>query len=272
MSDLTGPEKRKLEKLFDMGGGYVLDFSNRTFSDFFMDSIGKDIYDPRYSYGSGSKANLLRGFWANESNYHVGKLLSDMLDYVVERDPDGHDAALVADCRRTAARLLLETPVPEGDALTPNADGADFEILAKQVRDAIGRNELEAGLDRLHTFTVKFVRTLCERRGLTVQKDKPLQSLFGEYVKKLREAGAIESKMTDRILRTSISTLDAFNHVRNNQSLAHDNPVLNYEESLLIFNHVASTVRFLRDLEERNRARNSTAGPNGNPDEEGVPF
>jgi hypothetical protein len=28
--------------------------------------------------------------------------------------------------------------------------------------------------------------------------------------------------------------------VRNNQSLAHDNPILNYEESLLILNHVTS--------------------------------
>ena len=62
MSDLTGPEKRAFERVLAMGGGYVLDFSNRTFSEFIMDSTGRDIYDARYDYGSGSKANRLRGF------------------------------------------------------------------------------------------------------------------------------------------------------------------------------------------------------------------
>jgi len=57
--------------------------------------------------------------------------------------------------------------------------------------------------------------------------------------------------MTARILKSAISVLEAFNDVRNNQSLAHDNPILNYDESLLIFNHVASSVRFIRTLEEK---------------------
>lgn len=55
--------------------------------------------------------------------------------------------------------------------------------------------------------------------------------------------------MTEKILKSSISILDAFNEVRNEQSLAHDNHVLGYSESLLIFNNVASSIRFLRTLE-----------------------
>lgn len=75
MSDLTNVERRKLERLFEMGGGYVLDFSNRTFEEFVTDTIGRNIYDSRYNHGSGSKANRLRGFWQAEPNYVVGKLL-----------------------------------------------------------------------------------------------------------------------------------------------------------------------------------------------------
>jgi len=55
MADLTFFEKNKLEKLFGMGGGYVLDFSNRTFQEFIADSTGRDIFDPKYEYASGSK-------------------------------------------------------------------------------------------------------------------------------------------------------------------------------------------------------------------------
>jgi len=136
----------------------------------------------------------------------------------------------------------------------------DFEVLAKAVKAAIEQNEPEASLDRLHTFVTKYLRSLCTLRGVVVTRDKPLHSLIGEYIKKIQNAqGHIESDMTLRILKTSISNLEAFNDVRNNQSLAHDNPILNYDEALLIFNNVASSIRFLRSLEERIEHQKRTA-------------
>lgn len=257
MSDLTNIEKRKLERLFGMSSGYVLDFSNRTFEEFVLESTGRAIYDARYDYGSGSKANRLRGFWNEESNYVVGKLLGDLIDY-----GEFNDLGAAESCRRIVERLIQASPVSELDALGPVADERDFEPLAKAVRNAIEKNELEAGLDRLHTFVIKFVRHLCERRGgITVDRDKPLHSLFGEYVKRLKADGHIDSEMTSRILKSSIGILQAFNDVRNNQSLAHDNPLLSYDEALLIFNHIVSSVRFLRTLEKRLTQQETAPSP-----------
>jgi hypothetical protein len=250
MSDLTNLEKRKFEQLLAMGDGYVLNFSNRTFSEFVIDSTSRNPYDARYDHGS-SKANRLRGFWKQEGNNVVGKLMGDMLDYGVENNLfTGKDALLEA-CRRVVARLLQHSPVPEADALAAISDDRDFDTVAKAVREAIEKNEPESGLDRLHTFVIKYVRTLCSQHGLTAARDKPLHSLFGEYVKRLRDSGYVESEMAARILKFSISTLDAFNDVRNNRSLAHDNPMLHYDGALLIFNHVASSIRFLRSVESR---------------------
>lgn len=251
MSDLTSREKRRLEKLFGMGSGYVLNFSNRTFADFVDESIGRDIFDDRYTRGSGSKAYHLRGFWEVEGNQLVGKLLGALIEYSQEFDAYKNDAQLLDECRRICTRLLQNSPVPEMDALSATVDERDFEAVAKQVREVIEKNQPEAGLDRLHTFVIKFVRTLCDEHGITVTREKALHSIFGEYVKRLRENGHLESEMAARILKSSISVLEAFNDVRNNQSLAHDNPILNYEESLLIFNHVANSVRFIRSLEVR---------------------
>ena len=56
--------------------------------------------------------------------------------------------------------------------------------------------------------------------------------------------------MTERILKSSISILEAFNDVRNNQSFAHDNPILNYNESILIFNNVSSVIKFIESIEK----------------------
>lgn len=251
MADLTNIEKRQFERLLQMGGGYVLDFSNRTFAEFVLDSVGRDIYDARYAYGSGSKANMLRGFWKEETNRTVGKLLSDLVEFSVAEGQVQADNRDLESCRRTTARLMQDSPVPELDALTALSDDRDFEVVAKAVRDAIDRNEPEAGLDRLHTFVIKYVRSLCAARGIDTPRDKPLHSLFGEYLKRLREAGLVESEMTSRILKSSISVLEAFNDVRNNRSLAHDNPILGYEEALLIFNHIAASIRFLRSIGRR---------------------
>ncbi|MGD0580833.1 MAG: abortive infection family protein, partial [Bryobacteraceae bacterium] len=250
MSDLTNLEKRKFERLFEMGGGYVLNFSNRTFDEFVTDTVGRSIYDSKYDgYGS-SKANRLRAFWQAESNHVVGKLMGALIDYQNEVEDENQksgnfylkkkaeelqqSASLRAECRRIVTRLLQDQPVPELEALAAISDEKDFEVVARAVRDAIEKNEPESALDRLHTFVIKYVRTLCTERGLLVTRDKPLHSLFGEYVKSIEKSGKIESGMTLRILKSTISTLDAFNDVRNNRSLAHDNPILNYDEALLI--------------------------------------
>jgi hypothetical protein len=48
-----------------------------------------------------------------------------------------------------------------------------------------------------------------------------------------------------------LAALAGFNDVRNHRSLAHDNPILNHDEGLLIFSHVASSVSFTKALEDR---------------------
>jgi hypothetical protein len=272
VSDLTNTEKRKLEQALGMRSGYVLDFSDRTFGEFVDDSVGRDIFDAKYNYASGSKANRLRAFWKEESNAAVGRLLRDLLDYAAEQGLTKDETPeLIESCGRTVNRLLHAGPVADLDDLASASDGRDFDIVAKAVRDAIERNEPEAALDRLHTFVVKFVRVLCDRRGIATDREKPLHSLFGEYVKRLREAGQIESEMTLRILKSSISTLEAFNDVRNTRSLAHDNAVLNYDEALLICNHATSSIRFLRALEDR-IARQKSDVAERSPTEDDIPF
>ncbi len=76
-------------------------------------------------------------------------------------------------------------------------------------------------------------------------RDIKKHSRFGSYVKFLNKEQIIESDMTERILKSFISILEAFNKVRNEQSFAHDNKVLSYSESVLIFNNITNTIRFI---------------------------
>ena len=78
MSDLSGSDRRKLEKLFRMGGGFVLDFSDRTFGEFF-DEYRVEIDAPQYKSKGTSKANRLRTFWQINSNHSVGRSITGMI-------------------------------------------------------------------------------------------------------------------------------------------------------------------------------------------------
>ena len=71
-------EMRIIEKAFQMEGGYVLGFSNRTFAEFFMDEFGIEIYDEKYRTGGTSKANMLRSFIRLENGYVVSKVIKKL--------------------------------------------------------------------------------------------------------------------------------------------------------------------------------------------------
>lgn len=257
MSDLTRIEKRRLEKFFGMEGGYVMDFSNRTFSEFIYESLRIEIYDDKYDYGSGSKANRLRGFWQVENNYNVGKLTRAILDFWKEertlnlQQITPQENALYEECMKTALRLLQDTIVEEIDVINDQTEDRDFNLLAKSIKEKIEKNEPEAALDRLHTYVMKFIRQLCKKHNVDIKKEESLNAIFGKYVKFILSNNKIESKMSEKILKCSISILDAFNDIRNNRSFAHDNPILNYNESILIFNNVTNSIKFIESIEDQ---------------------
>lgn len=82
MTTLKTIDKEILEKLFQMWGGYVLDFSDRTMSEFFQDNLWVNIYDEKYNYSSWSKANRVRGFWIECENKIVGDSILKLIEYI----------------------------------------------------------------------------------------------------------------------------------------------------------------------------------------------
>lgn len=271
LSDLTVIEKRKLERALGMGGGYVLDFSNNSFAEFFYDSVGIDIYDEKYYYATGSKANRMRAFWEKEGNHTVWKVLSIIFNNWDEFRMKDSPIKPPDECLGILQRLKKSAPVSDVDNLVSKIDDKNFELLVNDIRGYLDRNKPEAGLDRLHTFVIKYLRNICTKRGLDIDQEKPLHSIFGEYIKLLKKNKEIESVMTERILKSTISVMDAFNTVRNDQSFAHDNQILNYDESLLIFNHIIGVISFISSIEDKNTINEKENTDMINPEDE-IPF
>ena len=121
MSTLKMLERECLEELFGMGSGYVMDFSNRTFSEFFRESARIDIYSEKYAANGDSKAKRLRAFMELEADALVGKTLSDLLEYWRYKTdkPGAKEAALAQRANQVVERLL-------GRSVQPRDSGQEF--------------------------------------------------------------------------------------------------------------------------------------------------
>jgi hypothetical protein len=96
MSTLTDSEKRYLEKLLEMQGGFVLSYSDATFARLF-NRHNVQIHGPRYQTQGTSKAKKLRAFWEIEPDMLVGAVLTEMIEsYGVDCDLNGRIADTVA--------------------------------------------------------------------------------------------------------------------------------------------------------------------------------
>src|SRR5690606_29656618 len=172
MADLTSIEKLRLERFFGMGGGYVLDFSNRTFDEFILENSRINIYEEKYAYGSGSKANRLRALWDKESNYIVCRLLLEIKEYwrmqnqLYNREVTSHDNEAYGECIKIAVRLKQGGSVENINVLRVETDDQDFNLLAKVLRETLEKNQPETALDRLHTYVFKYARQLCEKHKI----------------------------------------------------------------------------------------------------------
>jgi hypothetical protein len=241
-------KKYLFEKLFDMGTGYVYNFDDVTFHSFIEESVGIDIDSPKYRTNGTSKAKRLRTFWKIEDNYTVGKLLKDMLDYFESTHTkvlDFGEHKLLQECKIEVDNLLsgAESYTDKLTLIDPSSDITIKELKISLETD-LNNRRFNAALDRLHTYCVKYFRTIANELGILTDDKRPLHSVAGEVIKVIN---AHLSEMTFKILRSSLSVLDAFNTIRNEKSLAHDNVILENSESKLIVEWILNLLFFFEE-------------------------
>jgi len=125
--------------------------------------------------------------------------------------------------------------------------------LHTDIMQALSRNEPTLVLDRLHTFSVKFIRELCDKKGIQTKdtngKAYALHSLGGMLLKYYHANNVFQSVFSEQAMKTSISLFDRYNSVRNDQSYAHDNDVLNKAEATLAVRIMTATISFIDEME-----------------------
>jgi hypothetical protein len=157
-----------IDKVFEMEGGWCLNFSDRTYAAFFNEELGVDIDHPRFSVEGGSKGKRTRYYLKNCDRATALRTLNALWDY--RRDSGViHEYAPLEDAVIDAYQRILERlgakpaksspsnesndtrPIPDPSAaqkmsghflqvsqLEPQARGYAFEKFLKDFFDAYG--------------------------------------------------------------------------------------------------------------------------------------
>jgi hypothetical protein len=171
-----------LDEIFEMGGGYVLNFSNGTFAEFFTDQLGVNIDDPLYSQEGTSKGRRLKSYLRNAAAPKSCECLIALWEYREAglRRAGKNDS--LPNHREEFARLIerLGGKRPEGIS-NPNA--------------STQLNQLNAELaTRLHETLIR----------LTDLEPKPRGYAFERFLKDLFDANGLSGRASFRLVGEQI--------------------------------------------------------------------
>jgi hypothetical protein len=124
-----------VERVLSMGGGYVLDFSDRTFDQFIAHEIGIDATAPRYSVNGTSKAKRLRTILHSLAAGQQAKLLRAFLKHRDSPARSGSVELLDEEWRQSYEGLVrgLEQQVTNAD----NAYAASSWTGRRTIREQV---------------------------------------------------------------------------------------------------------------------------------------
>ncbi len=180
MPNIRAIDMMFLDDLFEMGGGYVLNFSNSTFSRFFADELNVDIDDPMYAEQGGSKGKRLRCFLQNVDVPTVLRTLKALWEYrEASRQRDGKPETV----QNAQGRLLSVINCLEGK---PDAQPAE-----QAPKPAFDRPKLLA----LRNDLIGFVQLTPQARGYAFET--LLRDLFNVFGLEAREPFRLKGEQID---------------------------------------------------------------------------
>jgi hypothetical protein len=145
MEQVRPVELKLIDELFGISSGYVLDFTNSTFADFFRREVGIDIYDNAYAIYGGSKGKHLRAFLTIGQPRAIAKALTALWEYR-EMDRLGRaQAETVVNAQRRLSAIVERL----GGASLASYDLATDDVETKSQRAPRAFRADEATLQRL---------------------------------------------------------------------------------------------------------------------------
>lgn len=151
------------------GTGYILDFTDRTFKEFFREKLGVNIEDTQFANSGSSKGKRLRSFITSESGSLVGRALRELWDYRETAVSPNVQTDLQAVSKRTRFFRIV-------DKLDGLGDGEPAHGVSKE---RLGQLPSKDVTDRLLSRLLSMSNQTPQIRGFEFEKF--LSDLFNAY-------------------------------------------------------------------------------------------
>lgn len=130
-------ESKLVEDLF-LQGGYVLEFTNQTFAEFFHHEVGVDIYDDVYAFRGNSKGKRLVAFTQKAQPKAIAKALAGLWEYLEADRP-----LLATDDNRKKLSSIIERLGGHGLPRAAIADSPSMQQPATPLEGVLSALEEE---------------------------------------------------------------------------------------------------------------------------------
>ena len=205
-------DMRIIDSVFCMEGGYVLDFSNRTFADFFLEELNVNIDDPRWAVEGTSKAKRLRFLLKNSDPQFALLVLRALWEYREMSNFSANyppfDESVRTNFNRILSRLEGKSPdtvVTSSSNEEKNIDSSTASTLAVRLIEISDMDPHPRG----YAFE-KFLKDLFDGYGMSARASFRLtgEQIDGSFVLG-DQTYLLEARWRNE--RVQVETLRAFN-------------------------------------------------------------
>ena len=256
MSSLTPADIKQIsdviEKTTTNGKGFVWNFTNDDFKVFILSCTGKDIYDKKYEEYGNSKIKRLKKFIEIENDVNVKRLLEELKKYgTAKRKLNKTNKAKFEKWIEKLGKSKIEVQIT--DEVFKN--NRNVQLFVDDIQENINKSNMAMAIDRLHALFSGYIKYVCGKNKIETT-NKPLDSLYSEYINKLYLDGKLKDGMSKTILSSSKKIMKDFDNVRNNMSPAHFNNIISNEEAEFICTHIINLLGYLNKINKKRKKNN----------------
>jgi len=122
--------------------------------------------------------------------------------------------------------------------------------LVNDITQQANQGKYANALDRVHTYCIKRFKFLLKKYNISFTEKETVYGLAGKYKNYLVRNKEF-SEFTLKSLKHAVGLLKELNSIRNDETLSHDNTLINQHEAQYIFDTITNVLKFIEVSESK---------------------
>ena len=265
MARISNLNKTKIFDFFQIKDGYIMyelyQKNRKTKSDtrnIIKDAIGIDIFEDD-EYKGLSQQKCIEKIINEFSPASVGNLFDSIFEFFKYYNENCKRDCFFCYYRNNCEDVQkiindLKNSKDEIEKLVslPKLD-SDIDDLYSDLDNDLKNKQFSLALDRLHTYSLDYLGHLCANHKIVPKKDKKGHIMFDDMLTQLSdyyEKYNIIDEFGKSVIRVNKEVFQKYNSVRNNQSFAHPNKVMENNDARFVVEVVLVILRYIDNIEK----------------------